>query len=255
MIAVLSPAKRLNEQVAEPLPHTFPHLLEQAEELAGVMKKKSSRQLRNLMNISEDLASLNVQRYQDMEFPPQPGREKQALLTFEGDVYQGLQAHELSEEDLLFAQEHVRILSGLYGLLRPLDLIHPYRLEMGTPLQVKRKKSLYQFWDDQITRQLNDDLEASGTPILLNLASKEYFQAIRPEKVGGKILHIHFKEERGGELKIVSFYAKKARGMMARFLIDHRINDPEGLKDFSDEGYGFREELSSQTDWIFSRQS
>jgi hypothetical protein len=136
-----------------------------------------------------------------------------------------------------------------------LDLIHPYRLEMGTPLKVKRKKSLYQFWDDQITRQLNEDLEASGTPVLLNLASKEYFQAVRPELVEGQILNIHFKEERKGELKIISFYAKKARGMMARFLIDHRINDPEGLKDFSNEGYGFREELSSETDWIFSRQS
>lgn len=219
------------------------------------MKKKSGRQLRNLMDISEDLANLNVQRYREMEFPPQPGREKQALLTFQGDVYQGLQAHELTEEDLLFAQQHIRILSGLYGLLRPLDLIHPYRLEMGTPLKVKRKKSLYQYWDDKITRQINEDLQASGTPVLLNLASKEYFQAVQPEKVEGRILNIHFKEEREGELKIISFFAKKARGLMARYLIDNRINDPNALREFSEEGYGFREDLSSDTDWTFSRQS
>ncbi len=253
MIAILSPAKRLNEEPIQPLPHSFPALLDQAEELAVVLQKKSSRQLQNLMDISKDLSDLNVERYQAMEFPPQPGREKQAVLTFQGDVYQGLQAADFSENDLEFAQRHMRILSGLYGLLRPLDLIHPYRLEMGTPLEVKRAKSLYQFWDNQITDELNQALSESGSSVLINLASKEYFQAVQPERVQGHILHIHFKEERDGELKVISFFAKKARGLMARFMVLNRITDPDALKEFDMEDYQFNEAESDRDNWLFTR--
>lgn len=252
MLILLSPAKSLD--FAEPppaVPRTQARLAEDLAALAGVTRSLSRADLRGLMDISEALAELNHARFQ--AFDPRHGAQgKQAILAFDGDVYQGLDAASLSAEDLAFAQERLRILSGLYGLLRPLDAIQPYRLEMGTRLPTPRGRTLYAFWGDRIARALNEDLGPDGGPVI-NLASQEYFSAVDTRALDARVITPVFKEERNGQARIVSFFAKKARGMMARHAVVNRLSRPEDLQGFSAGGYRFQPEASSPDSWVFTR--
>ncbi len=205
------------------------------------------------MSISDNLATLNAQRYESYEQPFSLDNAKQSVLAFKGDVYNGLNTDGLTPNDLRFAQEHLRILSGLYGLLRPLDLIQPYRLEMGTKLKNKKGKDLYAFWGNKITELLNEDLATQKDKILVNLASKEYFKAIQPRDLEGKLLTISFKEYRDDKYKVIAFNAKKARGLMSRFIIQKRIMDVEKIKTFDLEDYFFNPDLSDDKEWVFTR--
>lgn len=253
MLIVLSPAKRLN--YAEPpvaVPPTRPRFDKDIAELAEVTRKLSRADLRRLMHISEPLADLNHERFQALE----PGGDAGALpaaFAFAGDVYEGLKARELDAAGLTWAQNHLRILSGLYGLLRPLDAIQPYRLEMGTRLRTKRGATLYDFWGDRIADQLNKDAEGHADPALVNLASQEYFGAVDARALKLPVVTPQFRELREGQSRIISFYAKKARGLMARWAIDNRIERTEDLKGFDLDGYGFDKAASSDGEWIFIR--
>lgn len=229
----------------------MPRMLDDSDRLVKELKKKSVRSLKKLMSVSEALAELNVQRFQEYERPFGFDNAKQAVLAFNGDVYTGMEAETFTEEDMDFAQEHLRILSGLYGLLRPLDLIRAYRLEMGTKLRTGRRKNLYEFWGDKITELLNKDLATADGDVVLNLASQEYFKSVNQNKLAGRLIHIHFKEDRNGELKVISFNAKKARGATAGLAIKHRIIDPEALKELTPEGYHYTPEHSSEDEWMF----
>ena len=253
MIVLISPAKTLDFEPTELKVHSQPRLLEHSEKLVKVLKKKSARSLKKLMSVSDAIAELNVQRFQEYQTPFTLENAKQAALAFKGDVYTGLQAEAFSEEEMDFAQQHLRILSGLYGLLKPLDLMQAYRLEMGTRLTNGRKKNLYEFWDKKITALINEDLSASGTDIILNLASKEYFHSVKPELLEGKLYHVHFKEDRNGVLKVISFNAKKARGVMARQIIQKRIQTTEALKSLNVDDYIYNEELSDETNLMFTK--
>ncbi|MCB0637956.1 MAG: peroxide stress protein YaaA [Lewinella sp.] len=255
MIALLSPAKTLDETPTDFTTATQPRLLDQSEKLVKTLRKKSAGDLQELMGISEKLARLNHQRYQVFSTPFTPENAKPALLTFKGDVYIDLAAETFDEADLAFAQGHLRLLSGLYGVLRPLDLMQPYRLEMGTRLRNGRKQNLYEFWDGRITRLLNEDLAASGEDTILNLASQEYFSSVRPKQLKGRLLNIHFKEARDGKLKVISFNAKKARGRMAHLIIKERINEPTALRELAVNDYVFRPELSTENDWVWVKEA
>lgn len=206
-----------------------------------------------LMHISDKLAELNHERYQQFALPFTPDNAKQALLAFKGDVYLGFELEAYEEEDFDFAQTHLRILSGLYGLLKPLDLMQPYRLEMGTKLKNRRGKDLYEFWGNRITTHLNEAMQAAGTETLVNLASNEYFKSVNQDKLKGRIITPIFKEEREGQLKMIALFAKKARGLMSNFAIRHRLTDVEDLKHFRAEGYTFRPEASTDDQWLFAR--
>ena len=254
MILLLSPAKTLDFSETELTNHSTPRLLADSEKLVSVLKKKSARSLKKLMNVSDAIAELNVDRFQSFETPFKLENAKQAVLAFKGDVYTGLQAETFDANDLDFAQTHLRILSGLYGVLTPLDLMQPYRLEMGTRLRQGRKKNLYEFWDKKITELINADLEDSGNDIVLNLASQEYFHAVKPAILKGKLFHVHFKELRNGAYKVISFNAKKARGTMANQIIKNRINDIEALKPLNVDGYQFNQELSDDTNLVFTKE-
>jgi cytoplasmic iron level regulating protein YaaA (DUF328/UPF0246 family) len=254
MILLVSPAKTLDFESAGVKTHTQPRMLSRSTALVEVLKGKSEEQLMDLMSISEDLAKLNYERYHNYEQPFTLDNAKQALLAFKGDVYAGMGAEDFTEQELAFAQDHLRILSGLYGLLRPLDLMQPYRLEMGTGLQNEHGKNLYEFWGETITRLINEDLEASGSQAVVNLASKEYFSAVKPAALKGELYNVDFKELRKGKYKIIAFYAKKARGMMCRYAIKNGFTKPEQLKAFDMDGYAFNEELSSEKDYIFTRK-
>ena len=253
MIVLLSPAKSLNFADECTYPRSQARFKEQTGELATIMRQKNRNDLRQLMSISEKLADLNVGRYQAFTPAHTKRNAKQALFAFRGDVYQGLDADTLNAKDIQFAQIHVRILSGLYGLLRPLDVIQPYRLEMGTKLVTQKGKNLYEFWDDRITKLLNRDLKASGTKHIINLASQEYFNAIQTSNLKGDIYNIHFKEYRGDELKFISFNAKKARGFMTRYIVENKITDPEAIKGFDLESYMYSPDLSQGKEWVFTR--
>ena len=254
MIILLSPAKSLNfdihEKVLDSSTVRFP---EESQQLINKLQKTSMKGLRALMNISKDLASLNKQRYLDYDNDAFDTRGKEAILAFNGGVYQGLDAKTLGNEGLEYSQDHVRILSGLYGLVRPLDKIQEYRLEMGTQLPIRRKKNLYGFWGDKITMLLNEDLQANDSKVVINLASQEYFHAINKKKVKAEIIDVHFKEMHNGTMKFISFNAKKARGLMTRFAIDHSITEPLELKKFNYEDYAFNSELSTEKEWMFTR--
>jgi len=258
MIILLSPAKTLDFESEAPTSHSSDLVYsEDAAYLAGKLKKFSARKLRNLMDISTDLADLNAERYQSMSFPFNLENAKQALFAFKGDVYQGLKAEELSADDINFAQSHLRILSGLYGILRPLDLIQPYRLEMGTDWAVTpKKKSLYLYWKPLLTKFLSREIEAKQAGFVLNLASQEYAKAVDLKKIDIPVIAPEFREERDGEFKMISFFAKKARGMMTAFAIKNKISNPEELKSFGEEGYGFNEKLSDtgKNNWVFTRK-
>src|SRR5579875_1774625 len=253
MLFVLSPAKTLDFTPApSELPATAPEMRKDTAELAAVTRKLTASDLKRLMGISDKLAELNVGRFRGFKTRPADAGV-QAALAFAGDVYEGLQARTLDADALAWAQDHLRILSGLYGLLRPLDRMQPYRLEMGVRLRTERGASLYDFWGDRIAKALNRAARGHADRTLVNLASQEYFGAVRRKALKLPLVTCHFKEEKDGELSIVSFNAKKARGLMARFVIDHRLDRAEDLKAFDRAGYRFRPELSTDGDWVFSR--
>ena len=254
MLMVISPAKTLDYDTPPVIEQsTQPRFVEHSVELIEVLREKSPQDIAKLMSLSDKLASLNVARYGSWERESTPQNAKQALLAFKGDVYTGLNAEDFSTDDFAFAQQHLRMLSGLYGLLRPLDLMQPYRLEMGTKLANPRGKDLYTFWGERISQWLNEDLEAQGDQVLLNLASQEYFGAVKPKALNARVIDTVFKDQKNGQYKIISFYAKKARGLMARYVIKERLQDPEGLKDFNLDGYRFDAVSSSENQLVFLR--
>lgn len=253
MLIVLSPAKRLD--FAEPsagLPATTPRLRDDTATLLKTARRQTQAELRRLMGISDDLAKLNQARFKAFD-PEATDVGVQAAFAFAGDVYQGLDARSLSPADLDWAQDHLRILSGLYGLLRPLDRIQPYRLEMGTRLKTRRGASLYDYWGDRISKQLNADAEGHAEPVLINLASQEYFGAVDARALKLPVVTCHFREGKDGETRIVSFFAKKARGTMARWLVENRIERSKDLQRFDVDGYAFDPALSTDMDWVFTR--
>jgi len=252
MLMVISPAKSLDfTPPPATIPATAPMMAAQTKTLAAATRKLKARDLKRLMGISDKLALLNYERFQAFD----PGGEDgvQAALAFNGDVYTGLKARTLDKAALNWAQDHLRILSGLYGLLRPLDVIQPYRLEMGVRLKVGKAHSLYEFWGDRIAEQLNAAAEGHASPTLINLASQEYFGAVRTEALRMPAITCHFKEVKDGEARIISFFAKKARGLMARYVIDQRLDQPDGLKDFTEQGYAFDPGRSDAQNWTFVR--
>lgn len=248
MLILISPAKTLDYSTPKIEKHSHPDFKTDINSLVGVMKKKSAKDIARLMSVSENLAQLNEERYKTFQKEFTPDNSKQALLAFKGDVYTKIDVDNYSEEDFEFAQEHLRILSGLYGLLKPLDLIQPYRLEMGTRLETKKGKNLYEYWDKKIAKAIN--AAAEGSPIV-NLASQEYFKAVDLETLKSPVINIHFKEHRDGKYKVIGLFAKQARGMMTNFAIKNRITDPVVLKTFDEEGYEFSEPLSTESDWVF----
>ncbi|WP_303783373.1 peroxide stress protein YaaA [Azovibrio restrictus] len=256
MFMLLSPAKSLDFETPVPagLPCTQPGWLQESAALIECLRQLSPAQVAALMDLSDKLAVLNVTRYAEWSLPFTPENAKQAVLAFNGDVYEGLDAPRLQADDLEWAQAHLGILSGLYGLLRPLDLIQPYRLEMGTKLANSRGKDLYAWWGDRLRDAVQAATEASGTPVLVNLASEEYFKAVRPQTLRVPVIQPVFEDWKGGRYKIISFYAKRARGLMARYAIEQRIDDPEGLKDFNREGYAFDPAASEGDSWVFRRR-
>jgi cytoplasmic iron level regulating protein YaaA (DUF328/UPF0246 family) len=252
MLMVISPAKSLDFTPAAPgVGTTAPAMAGDIAELAKVARKLRKSDLKRLMSISDKLALLNYERFQ--AFDPEGEDGLQAALAFNGDVYDGLQARHLDKAGMAFAQAHLRILSGLYGVLRPLDVIQPYRLEMGIRLKTRRGPSLYAFWGDRISRALNEAAQGQADPTLVNLASQEYFGAVDRKALTLPVVTCTFKERKAGETRIISFYAKKARGLMARYAIDQRLDRAEGLKDFKVAGYGFDGALSTAEEWIFTR--
>lgn len=254
MLVLLSPSKTQDfipsSRIAAP---TQPELLKESETLVKTLRKLSEAEIAKLMHISDKLAALNHQRYHDFSSPFTPENAKAAVLAFKGDVYDGLDADTLDAADLDFAQHSLRMLSGLYGILRPYDLIQPYRLEMKTPLVNPRGKDLYVFWGNRVTDALNRHLESENTDTVVNLASGEYFKAVQPKRLKGKLLTVHFKERKGNELKVIGLFAKRARGMMARHIVRHRITETRDITGFDAGGYRFEPELSNATEFVFAR--
>lgn len=253
MIILISPAKTLDFSPSNMQAHSNPRMLADSEKLVKILKKKSARSLKNLMSVSDNIAALNVERYQNYATPFTLENAKQAMLAFKGDVYTGLEAESFGDAETEFAQKHLRILSGLYGLLKPLDLMQAYRLEMGTRLKNGRKKSLYEFWGSKITDMINADLEASSGNVIFNLASKEYYHAVKEKELKGDVYHINFKENRNGVYKIISFTAKKARGTMSKLIIQNKITQVEDLKKLDVDGHVFNAELSDSSNFIFTK--
>jgi uncharacterized protein len=252
MLIVISPAKSFSKEVNAPsLDYTQPEHLENSEKLMGKLRGLSKKKLAGLMNLSNDLAVMNMERHENWQPPFAVDNADPAIFAFNGEVYRGLDTGSLSNDDLLYAQDHLRILSGLYGALKPLDLIQPYRLEMGAKLKYRRKNNLYQFWGDEITDELNKVL--AQEEILVNLASNEYFKSVNVKKLQGQIITPLFKDFSNGEYKSLMTYAKKARGMMSRYIIQERIEDPELLKSFNVAGYCFSPERSDDSTYTFIR--
>lgn len=251
MIALLSPAKTLDFEAPAPPAQTEPRLLENSAYLVGKLQKLSAGQVGKLMSINPELAALNHDRFAQWQHPYPAGASKAAMLAFRGEVYRGLDADTLDTQELAFAQDHVRILSGLYGLLRPLDAMLPYRLEMGTRLKVTPKKTnLYKYWDTTIREELEAD---AGDAPLVNLASNEYFKALQPKQLKNRVITCHFRQLKNGEYKPLMTYAKHARGLMTRFMVQNGITHPEDLKAFNLKQYTFNPSLSDQDDWVFTR--
>ncbi len=254
MLLVLSPAKALDYE--SPLPtakFTEPRLLAEAARLIDLLRPLSPADIASLMSLSDPLAALNHARYADWSQPFTPGNARPAVFAFNGDVYDGLSASTLPSRSLDWLQGNVRILSGLYGLLRPLDLMQAYRLEMGTKLGNPRGKDLYAFWGERITELLNADLQAARAGVLVNLASEEYFRSVKPALLDVPVVQPVFEEWKGGRYRIISFYAKRARGLMARYAAERRLADVEALKAFDVEDYAFAAEASDDTTWVFRR--
>jgi len=255
MITILSPAKRITQKDHQyASQHTMPFFSTETNKLVEVLKNYSARKLANLMDINRQLAQLNYERYLGWQVESHQDNSFHAMLVFRGDVYQELKAGELDHQELQFAQDSVRILSGLYGVLRPLDLIQPYRLEMGTALKTQRKKDLYEFWGDKITNFLREDIDSSqGEKILVNLASGEYARAAKIPELKYPCITPVFKQLRGDEIKMVPILAKRARGLMTRYIIDFRITSAGDLQGFDYDGYFYQHSLSTDTEWIFTR--
>ena len=254
MLVVISPAKKMDWSERE-VATTTPDFLEDAARLVDAARGLSVSDLKSLMSLSENLATLNRDRFQSYQEAPEPALTRPAALAFAGDTYQGLEAGSLDEEELAFAQDHLRILSGLYGVLRPLDAIQPYRLEMGSKLKTQRGKNLYQYWGDQISTALNVQAEATGSDVLVNCASQEYFGAVDLKSLKPRVITPQFMEDKGDGKgpKIVSFYAKKARGAMARFVMQKRIDNVEGILDFDLGGYAYTPSMSKPETPVFLR--
>ncbi|MBK24669.1 MAG: peroxide stress protein YaaA [Halobacteriovorax sp.] len=252
MLVVVSPAKKLDFENPAPT-KKFTQLteLERSKILIEKLKKTDAKTIANMMKLSDSLTELNIKRYKEFKTPFNLKNAKQAMFAFKGDTYVGLNAETMKEDDIEYAQDHLRILSGLYGLVSPLDLVQPYRLEMGTKFSADGSKNLYDFWSDSITGKLNKLLEKEET--LVNLASKEYFTAINFKKLDGKVITPIFKEKKGDDFKIVSFFAKKARGMMSRYIIDNRIENAKDLSDFDVDGYKFNKKFSTELEPVFTR--
>jgi len=255
MLAILSPAKTLDFD--SPLvtdQHSAPEFTKDSAALIKTLRKLEPADIGSLMGISDKLATLNHDRYAQWsaKFDENSGA-RASILAFKGDVYLGLSAQTMSKQDFTWAQKRLRVLSGLHGLLRPLDRIHPYRLEMSTALANARGKDLYQFWGGKVTQALNETLAEQRSKVLINLASNEYYKVVQPENIDGRIVTINFKEWRREAYRFVSFSAKKARGLMARYMIDQRAEKADDLKTFNVEGYAYNEGLSSEHEWIFTR--
>lgn len=252
MLALISPAKKQDfTTTADNTPHSAPLFTDHSMELMGTLRRLDIGDLMGLMKISQKLAELNVDRYELFSQQHTTSNAKQAALAFLGDTYVGLDATSFTNDDWEFASNHLGILSGLYGFLRPLDLIQPHRLEMGTRLPTGRGNNLYEFWCDTPTNHINATTRSHPAAWIINLASQEYFKVVRQKQLQAKLLTPIFKENRAGQLKVIGIKAKRARGMMARFIIKNRLLDPEPLKDFNQDGYQYRDDLSSATEWVF----
>ncbi len=256
MLLVISPAKTLDfESPLATDSHSQPDFLDHSGELIEQLRQLSPEDISALMSISPKLGELNHERFMNWQAPFSPDNARQAVLAFRGDVYTGLDADSFSATDFDFAQRHLRILSGLYGLLRPLDLIQPYRLEMGTKFANARGANLYRFWDGAITAALNSQLAANDSQVLVNLASNEYFKAVQPKALAAEVITPVFKDLKNGSYKIVSFYAKKARGLMSAYIIKNQLTEVEAIKGFDSEGYVYNAELSTAREWVFTRDA
>ncbi len=254
MLALLSPAKTLDYSTTLPSDvFTQPRLLEQSQKLIDEAAQLSASEVMRLMTVSEKIAQLNVERFRDWQADFDFSNARQAIFAFKGDVYSGLDAYHLSDDALDFAQTHLRMLSGLYGLLRPLDLMMPYRLEMGIRLKNERGTNLYQFWGDRITQLINDDLKHAKATQLINLASDEYYKAVIESKVQAEIIKPVFLDQKNGQYKIISFYAKKARGLMARYMVQNQVKHADQLKEFNLEGYYYDAQQSTAQNMVFLR--
>lgn len=255
MLVVISPAKTLDFESAPVIRKSSQPLhLDDAQRLVTLLKKMAPHELSSLMSISDKLGELNYDRYQAWSRPFSLSNAKQALLAFKGDVYTGLNPEQFSQEDFAFAQSHLCILSGLYGALRPLDLMQAYRLEMGTRLHNSRGDNLYEFWGDKITDSINKAVKKSGSEVLINLASNEYYKSVKPHRLRCEVITPVFKENKAGKYKVVSFLAKKARGMMTAYIIRNRLDLPQDIKDFDEAGYAFNAGMSSGREWVFTRE-
>ncbi|MFC2152342.1 peroxide stress protein YaaA [Bacteroidota bacterium] len=254
MIAIISPAKTLDfKSNTQTTKNSQPDFLNDSKILINELRNYNPKDISQLMSVNNQIASLNFERFLSWRTPFNIDNAKQALLAFRGQVYVGLDAKTLTEQDLLFAQDHLRILSGLYGILRPLDLIQAYRLEMGISLKNSKGKNLYEFWDTRITEVINNELKNHKRNVLINLASNEYFKAIKSKLIKGDIITPVFKESKGNDFKVVTVYAKTARGLMSRFIIQNRIDNPEDLKTFEIGGYLYNQDLSTEKQWVFTR--
>jgi uncharacterized protein len=254
MLTIISPAKKLDySQPAKTQAFTQPLLLEHSEQLIKDLQRLSPEEVCSLMGLSDKLGALNYERFQEWQTPFSTDNAKQAVLAFKGDVYQGLDADNMNADELNWAQDNLRILSGLYGLLRPLDLMQPYRLEMGTKFANQRGANLYQFWGEIITDQLNKLFPASAKSVLVNLASNEYFKSVQPKNINAEIITPVFMDQKGDKYKIISFFAKRARGLMSAFIIKNKITDAEQLKAFNVDGYSFNSAMSDGNKWVFCR--
>ena len=255
MILIISPAKKLDfsEETRYTQNYSMPAHLEESQKLINSLSKMSKKKIGQLMDISPALSELNFDRYQNYHTPFTPDNAKQALLSFKGEVYLNMEVDSYEEAEYEYAQKHLRILSGLYGLLKPLDLIQPYRLEMGTKLKIRRKNNLYEFWGEKIQEAVKEALAESGSNVLVNLASNEYFKSVKAKSLDGRIITPVFKDNKNGQYKTLFLYAKQARGQMSDFAIKEKVSDPEALKDFKGMGYSFNEELTEGDTWVFTR--
>ena len=253
MIILLSPAKTLDYSVDSKPNHTAPQFLNQSAKLIKILKDKEPKDIASLMGLSDKLAALNFDRYQSWKASKTQSDDSKPLMVFKGDVYQGLEAETLNTQDMKFAQKHLRILSGLYGILKPLDVIRPYRLEMGTKLETSNGKNLYEFWGERVRNNVLEDLTSQKSDLIINLASKEYFNVMGKLPEHANVIAPAFKDFKNGKYKIISFYAKKARGLMARWIIQNKVKDFERLSEFNLDGYYYSEEDSSATEPVFLR--
>ena len=255
MLILLSPAKSLDYETPAPFAEfSLPQFLDRSAALIEVLRDLSPADIARLMAVSDALATLNFDRYAAWAPPFTPANAKQAIFAFNGDVYDGLAASTLTAADLQFAQTQLRILSGLYGILKPLDLMQPYRLEMGTRLATAAGKDLYAFWGERLLEAINAELAGMSRPVVINLASEEYFKAAVGRKINGELIQPVFEDWKNGKYKIISFYAKRARGLMTRYVVDNRLTEPDGLKEFDYDGYAFVPDVSDDKSWVFRRR-